>query len=70
MSDLNIYIKLSMMPDSLKNEVANYMDYLMSKKIEQKGLKMQKPKAGFLKGTFKMSSDFDEPLDDFNEYMA
>lgn len=26
-------------------------------------------KAGFLKGTFVMREDFDEPLDDFKEYM-
>ena len=26
-------------------------------------------KAGFLKGTFVMSDDFDEPLDDFKDYM-
>ncbi len=26
-------------------------------------------KAGFLKGTFTMRDDFDEPLDDFKEYM-
>ena len=28
------------------------------------------PKAGFLKGAFIMSPDFDEPLEDFKEYMA
>lgn len=26
-------------------------------------------RAGFLKGTFTMKDDFDEPLDDFKEYM-
>ena len=32
--------------------------------------KRKTPKAGFLKGTFVMSPDFDEPLEDFKEYMA
>jgi hypothetical protein len=32
--------------------------------------KRKAPKAGFLKGTFVMSPDFDEPLEDFKEYMA
>ncbi|MDP2889126.1 MAG: DUF2281 domain-containing protein [Bacteroidota bacterium] len=27
------------------------------------------PKAGCMKGTFQMSPDFNEPLDDFKEYM-
>jgi hypothetical protein len=69
MSDLNLYIKLSMMPRSLKKEVSNYIDFLMSKKLQNKDLKTKKPKAGFLKGTFKVNSDFDKPLDDFKDYM-
>lgn len=67
MSDLNLYIKLSMLPDTLKTEISDYVDFLMSKK--QKKKKKKQPKAGFLKGTFKVSPDFDEPLDDFKEYM-
>ena len=32
--------------------------------------KRKAPKAGFLKGTFVVSPDFDEPLEDFKEYMS
>jgi len=28
-----------------------------------------KPQFGFFKGKIKLSSDFDEPLEDFKEYM-
>jgi uncharacterized metal-binding protein len=69
MSDLNLYIKLSMLPNFLKAELSEYMDYLISKKLKKKDSIEKKPKAGFLKGTFFMSPDFDEPLDDFKEYM-
>ena len=69
MSDLNLYIKLSMLPNSLKAELSEYMDYLISKKLKKKDDVVKKPKAGFLKGTFFMSPDFDESLDDFKEYM-
>ena len=31
--------------------------------------KQSKPKFGFLKGQFKMASDFDAPLEDFKDYM-
>ncbi len=69
MSDLNLYIKLSMLPESLKTEISDYMDYLMSQKMKNKISQKKSPKAGFLKGTFVMSPDFDEPLEDFREYM-
>ena len=58
-----------MLPESLKTEISNYMDYLMSQKMKNKKSQNKSPKAGFLKGTFKMSPDFDEPLEDFREYM-
>lgn len=69
MSDLNLYIKLSMLPNSLKTEISDYIEFLMSRKLKKKNNHGKSPKAGFLKGTFKMSPDFDEPLDDFKEYM-
>lgn len=69
MSDLNLYIKLSMLPNALKKEVSDYMVYLISRNLKQKSIHKKHPKAGFLKGTFKMSPDFDDPLDDFKEYM-
>lgn len=69
MSDLNLYLKFSMLPNSLKAELSDYMEFLISKKLNIKNKKEKQPKAGFLKGTFAMSPDFDAPLDDFKEYM-
>jgi hypothetical protein len=36
---------------------------------DKKDKKRKSPKFGSYKGFFKMMPDFDEPLDDFKEYM-
>lgn len=68
MTDIQIYNKLHFLKPSLKKEVNDFIDRLLSK---QKRIdKIQKPKFGCAKGRFKMAPDFDEPLDDFKEYMG
>ena len=58
-----------MLPDSEQEKVKEYVEFLLSKKGQKhKNLNMP-PKAGFMKGTFQMSKDFDAPLEDFNDYM-
>ena len=69
MNDLSLYLKISLLPDSLKSEINDYIDFLREKKLKKKATSLKHPKAGCMKGTFKMSSDFDEPLEDFKEYM-
>ena len=59
--------KISTLPNSLKSDLLNYLELLIKKNKSATTLKH--PKAGCMKGTFKMSSDFNTPLDDFNEYM-
>jgi hypothetical protein len=68
MSELQLYTKLSTLPPALKAEVSDFVDFLLSKK--KSAIKAKKPKFGYAKGQFKMSPDFDEPLDDFKEYMG
>ncbi|MCA1752807.1 MAG: DUF2281 domain-containing protein, partial [Flavobacteriales bacterium] len=49
-------------------EVNDFIDFLKSKSdMSQKPMK--KRKAGLAKGLIKMKDDFDEPLDDFKEYI-
>lgn len=67
MPDLNLYTKLNSLPPALKAEVTDFVDFLISKR--KKAIKAKKPKFGSAKGQFKMADDFDEPLDDFKEYM-
>ena len=65
MSDSLLFSKLSSLPQNLKVEVIDYIEFLEKKYNTAK----PHPKAGCMKGTFKMGTDFDEPLDDFKEYM-
>ena len=60
MTDLQLYTKLSSLPPTLRAEVNDFVDFLLSKK--KKAVKTKKPKFGYAKGQFKMLPDFDEPL--------
>lgn len=65
-----LYSKLNSLPDELKKEVNDFIDFLLSKSKKQKKEKksVEGPKFGFAKGMFEMSKDFNEPLDYFNDY--
>ena len=70
MDNVLLYSKLASLPEHMKSEVAEFIDFLMLKaQKEKKDLTKAKPQFGSAKGMFKMSPDFDEPLDDFKEYM-
>ena len=67
MEDVILLEKLSKLPDNLKNEVADFVDFLVNK---NNGINAErKPVFGSAKGMFTMMPDFDEPLEDFKEYM-
>jgi hypothetical protein len=67
MDNLPLYNKLAALPDNLKSEVEDFIDFLSAK--TNKNQQKHKPKFGSAKGMFVMKPDFDEPLDDFKEYM-
>ena len=67
MKSIQLYTKLSYLPNDLKSEVIDFIDFLLSKK--KKEMIKKKPQFGCAKGQFYMSPDFDEPLEDFKEYM-
>ena len=62
-----LYAKISSLPDDMKSEVNDFIDFLMSKRTKE--VKKNKPKYGCAKGQIEISDDFDEPLEDFKEYM-
>ncbi|MBP5449750.1 MAG: DUF2281 domain-containing protein [Spirochaetales bacterium] len=67
--------KLKTIPDEYLDEVYNYLKLLeykilYNKQHEKTVKKFPNRRAGILKDpNFYMSPDFDEPLDDFKEYM-
>ena len=67
MENILLYNKLISLPENMKAEVSDFIDFLSNKKKREENKK--KPVFGSGKGMFKMDPDFDEPLDDFKEYM-
>lgn len=67
MSFTSLFSKIHMLPDDLKAELNEFVDALLKRR--QKALKDKTPKFGSAKGQITMSPDFDDPLDDFKEYM-
>jgi hypothetical protein len=67
MTDLQLYSQISSLPADLKKEVSDFVEFL-----KQKAKSKAKPKErkfGYAKDFFKMAPDFDEPLEDFKDYM-
>ena len=72
--DTEILQTVVAMPESLKQELLHYAKYLVanySQDMPQEQHSVKKRRSGILKGTFvlPLSDDFDEPLEDFKEYM-
>lgn len=67
MTDVQLYKKLQNLKPPLKDEVNDFIDFLLTK--QEKEIISKKPQFGCAKGRFKMVSDFDAPLEDLKEYM-
>jgi len=67
MSDFQLYSQISSLPADLKKEVSDFVAFLKQKSQSKK--KIKERQFGYAKGFFKMSNDFDEPLEDFKDYM-
>lgn len=67
MTDIQLYSQISALPSSLKKQVSDFVENLKKKSKSNKEIKERQ--FGYAKGFFKVADDFDEPLDDFKEYM-
>ena len=67
MENAAIFTQFSKLPDNLQQEVADFIAFLSSRKSKNETKKERK--FGAAKGMFVMSPDFDEPLEDFKDYM-
>jgi len=61
MSSLSLYTKLEALPKNLKQEVSDFIDFLVEKSYTKKEKIV--PQFGSAKGKVKMSADFDAPLE-------
>ncbi|BAZ12464.1 hypothetical protein NIES4071_42950 [Calothrix sp. NIES-4071] len=72
--DAEILETLEKMPQRLKAELLHYAKYLIdnySKDVSKVNSSHKKRRSGILKGTFNLPlpDDFNQPLEDFKEYM-
>ncbi len=67
MEDLLLYQQILSLPENLRKELEEFLNSL-KKKAEKEDMP-KKPHFGSGKGIFKMKEDFDQPLEDFKEYM-
>jgi len=67
MEHTKLLTKLNHLPIEMQSEVNDFIDFLISRK--KKKISKKKPTFGSAKGQITISTDFDEPLEDFTEYM-
>ncbi|MDX2247307.1 MAG: DUF2281 domain-containing protein [Bacteroidia bacterium] len=67
MRAIQLYTQISALPGELQKKVADYIDYL--KYQAQKSNKKAVRVVGLAKGMITMKDNFDDPIEDFNEYM-
>lgn len=67
MTTTALQIEINSLPINLRQEVADFVDFLKTKKVAK--CKLKKREFGCAKGKIKLSKDFDEPLDLFKDYM-
>ena len=69
MENTVLFNKLAALPEHLKAKVEEFIDSLLSKENKSFQKKNSKPVFGSAKGMFVMKPGFDDPLEDFKEYM-
>jgi hypothetical protein len=70
MNNETIVSKLNTLPEEFKRQVLDFIEFLSDK--HEKNIQKQKRKSpvfGSCKGLFVIPDDFDEPLEDFKDYM-
>ena len=68
MTDFQLLTKISTLPPDLKKEVEDFVDFLKSKTSNTKP-KKTKRLLGKGKGTAVIKENFDDPIEDFKDYM-
>lgn len=67
MSATHLHALIDSLPENPKNEVKDFTEFLLMK---SKAKKIKKNREfGAFKGKIWMSDDFDEPLEDFKDYI-
>lgn len=69
MDKLSLYAQLEMLPAELKKQVEDFIQFLLEKEKKKQTNQSGERKLGLAKGLIEMKPGFDEPLEDFKDYM-
>lgn len=70
MATAHNYIQLSSLPEDVRQQVLDFIEFLMRRRQGNEPREKRKtPVPGLAKGMVTVPADFDAPLDDFKEYM-
>lgn len=69
MGQVQLVEKIKKIPPAYQQEVEDFIDFILSKRQSAVAKKISSRKIGLLKGKLKMAEDFDDPLEDFKDYM-
>ena len=70
MSSAHNYVQLSSLPEDVRQQVLDFIAFLMRRRAEGTPPEKRKtPVPGLAKGMLTVPDDFDAPLDDFKDYM-
>ncbi len=67
MTTTDLQFEIDSLPANLKQEVADFVGFLKSKRSSNRRLKARE--FGFAKGKIQLAKDFDEPLEIFKDYV-
>lgn len=68
MTDVQLYTRLSGLPDGLKAQVADFIEFLQHKSAKADQARLRR-KAGKAKGLIELKENFDDPIEGFEEYL-
>lgn len=68
MTYIQLYQKYQTLPPAYQEEVADFVEFLVTRKAASAPVERKRPVFGSAKGQFQISPDFDAPLDDFADY--
>lgn len=71
MDNISLYTHINSLPPNLKQEVRDFVEFLKQKADKAEKANSRNPQRlyGVLKGKIEISEDFDDPIDDFKDYM-
>lgn len=66
MSNIQLYHQIMTLPQEMQHQIADFVEFLKYKNQNQNP---KKRTAGLAKGLVEMTPDFEEPLEDFKDYV-